>query len=125
VINRESAINLAQQYFQEAARSLPHMSNAAVDEKNIVEASFAWILPWNDRRFFETGDVRFQIIGQHPLAVLRCDGTIMRLPALTKSEYIKYTSKGFRGTIGHRIMSLAEKLGYHNCIILKGNGDAY
>jgi hypothetical protein len=56
MIDRETAIELAQKWFKNHSSSGPHMANAAVDEKNMLEASFAWILPWNDRRYL-AGDI--------------------------------------------------------------------
>ena len=96
----------------------PHASNIAVDEKNIIETSFAWILPWNDRRYLETGERRFALLGNQPLVVLKADGTFMQLPILRfrSPEWIKWKSAGPHGTIEHRIAYLAEKLGY-------GSGD--
>ena len=114
MINRETAISLAQKWFKERSSEFPHISEAAVDEKNVVEASFAWVLPWNGRRYLETGDFRYEIQGQQPLVVLKGDGTVMLLPSLTKSEYARWKSQGFHGTIEHRIANLAEKLGIKN-----------
>ena len=39
MINRETAISLAQKWFKERSSESPHLSGAAVDEMNIVEAS--------------------------------------------------------------------------------------
>jgi hypothetical protein len=121
MITRETAIEVAQKYFQERVSSAPHMACVAVDEKKIIEASFAWILPWNDRRYLESGDFRFAIQGGHnPLVVLKEDGAVMRLPALwfKTAEWIRFNSKGPHGKIEHRIEYLAE-------IMRDGGGDAF
>jgi hypothetical protein len=111
MITREIAIELAQKYFKESSITKPHMAYAAVDENNIVEASFGWILPWNGRPFLESGDFRFAIQGHCPLVVFKLDGRIIHLPTLNRGEKLKFKSKGFHGTIEHRIASLAETLG--------------
>ena len=112
MITRETAIALARDYFKQQVSTRPHMANVDVHEKQIVEASFAWILPWNDRRFVENPQSPHQILGNKPLVVLKSDGAIMELPSLTKDEYVRWNSRGFHGAIEHRIANLAQKLGY-------------
>jgi hypothetical protein len=113
MINRETAIELAQKWFKNATSLGPHISSAAVDEKNVIETSFAWILPWDDHRRL-AGDIRYGIDGHSPVVVLKSDGTAMWLPALTASERARWKSKELRGTIDHRIANLAENLGVKN-----------
>lgn len=81
-----------------------------IDEKGIIETSFGWLLPFDDRRCLEEGDYRYQLAGNQPLVVLRRDGTVMTLPTLTRSEYEIYCSIGPHGSIEHRLICLAEKL---------------
>jgi hypothetical protein len=120
MITRETAIELAQKYFKELPSPAPHAAYIAVNRKRIVEVPFAWILPWNDRRYLETGDFRFQLQGNQPLVVLKSDGTVMRLPVLRfrGPDWVRFNSKGPHGTIEHRIAYLAE-------ILEKGGGGDY
>ena len=86
------------------------MPFAAVEESKIIEAPFAWILPWNDRRCLE-GDIRYYVAGHSPVVVLKSDGAVMYLPKLTPSECAKWKSTKLHGSIEDRIANLAEKLG--------------
>ena len=113
MIDRKTALQLAQQWFDSSAKTTVDMAFAAVDEKEIIEASIAWILPWNDRRYFE-GNSRYGIDGNNPLVVLKSDGTVMELPKLTASECEKWKTTKRNGTMEHRLANLAEKLGVKN-----------
>lgn len=110
MIDRETALKVAQEWFTSRSSSAPHMPFAAVDEAKIIETSFAWILPWNDRRYL-AGDTRYSVEGHSPLVVLKRDGTAMYLPHLTASEHAKWKSTKLHGSIEDRIANLAEKLG--------------
>lgn len=110
MINRETALQLAQEWFNKESSSAPHMPYAAVDEKNLIETSFAWILPWNDRRYL-AGDIRYLVNGHSPLVILKSDGRVMLLPMLTNNERARWKSKELHGSIEHRIANLAETLG--------------
>jgi hypothetical protein len=117
MVDIETAIELALKYLGErhaamGAKSAMDISKIIVDQAGVVETSFAWVLPWNDRRYLEHGDRRYDVDGRQPLVVLKCDGTVMILPTLTKAEYSRWNSTGPFGSIEHRIASLAEKLGY-------------
>jgi len=110
MISRQTALYLAIEWFRKERSAAPHMPFAAVDENRIIETSFAWILPWNDRRYL-AGDIRYLVTGHSPLVVLKSDGTVMRLPKLTPSERVKWKSREMYGSIENRIANLAEKLG--------------
>jgi len=109
MINREAALQLAQEWFKNESSTAPHMPFAAVNENKIMETSFAWILPWNDRRYL-AGDIRYCVSGHSPLVVLKGDGSVMWLPQLTAAERARWKSKELHGSIEHRIANLAEKL---------------
>jgi len=110
MINREIALYLAQEWFRKQSSEALHMPFAAVKESEIVETPFAWILPWNDRRYL-AGDIRYCVSGHSPVVVLKSDAAVMYLPKLTPTERAKWKSKEMHGSIEDRIANLAEKLG--------------
>ena len=109
-LDRDRAIEQAQEWFEEHSSLAPHMPFAAVDKSAIVEAPFGWILPWNDCRYLQ-GDIRYELQGHSPVVILKRGGSAMWLPKLTAAECTKWKSKQLYGSIEHRIANLAQKLG--------------
>jgi len=77
MIDLEKAIELAVQFQQARYRSGLAVPQVAIDRKAISETAEAWILPWNDRRYLETGT--HGVDGASPLAVLKETGEVMPL----------------------------------------------
>lgn len=48
----------------------------AVDEKHTTEHEWGWVFAWNSRKYIETGDVRFALMGNGPMMFNKKTGEI-------------------------------------------------
>lgn len=57
-----------------------------IDEDATQEKPFGWVFFWNSKEYYETGDFKNSIVGNGPIVVDRCDGSIHELPTAGSAE---------------------------------------
>jgi Immunity protein 35 len=50
-----------------------------IQEDYIVEKDYGWILPYMSKRYIETGDYSYFVLGNYPIVVMKADSSIKLL----------------------------------------------
>ena len=78
----EEAIDFVQEKIQRENRS--EDTDLIIDKRNVTETQKHWIIPYQSKRYLESGDVRFIIFGIKPLAIDKTTGMVD--PAINTSS---------------------------------------
>jgi len=114
MIDVETAIRLALERqvarYENASELLRRcMPQFAIDRAAIRETPFAWILPWQDRRYLETGDIRHAVDGASPFVVMKESGEVSSLPSHKIQLLGRLCDAGGEDFIEERIAALTQR----------------
>ena len=70
----EKAIDFVQEKLQRKNKS--EDTDLIIDKRNVTETQTHWIIPYQSKRYLESGDVQFIIFGIKPLAIDKTTGMV-------------------------------------------------
>ncbi len=87
MITKEEAIKLVEKQL----RKIEFGDNYRIDECNIKEHDWGWVISYNTESFLETDDSQFALMGNGPFLVHRENGKIESIPS-SESEDVNIDS---------------------------------
>lgn len=87
MLDEPQARRIAEQWI---GQNLAADDDVVIDEQQTMEETFGWVYFYNSRQFLETGDFRYQLLGNAPIVVERSTGTIRETgTAKPLEEYLR------------------------------------
>ena len=76
-MNREEARAAVMECLQR--REIGGPENLIIIDSSTIEKPYGWIFSYNSRRYLETGDIRYMVLGGGPIVVIAATGEIIEL----------------------------------------------
>jgi hypothetical protein len=73
--------------------------NLVIIEDSTRTEAFGWVFFWSDKRYMETGDVRYALQGNLPIVVLRDSGQVLHLPHRTWEKDVAASIRTFAASL--------------------------
>ena len=82
MIEYKDALDIAKKHL-----SINETSKNVILEENTIEKEFGWVFFYQSRKFLETGDYRFYLLGNSPLIINRNNGEVHVTGTARSAEY--------------------------------------
>ena len=79
MINHNEALKVATDFIRQTQGKV-RSENVVINDAVTIEEPFGWVFSWNDRRYLETGDIKYALYGNIPVVVIRTTGRTLYLP---------------------------------------------
>jgi len=85
-MNHEEARAAVLERAQRRCAGIPE--EIVINDAHTIEKPYGWIFYYNTRRYYETGDIMYKILGRGPVIVIAATGEIIEKGSAYPSEVI-------------------------------------